>query len=100
VLWPELIHAMMECLSCQTPSLKEAAFTILGAEPTLLLYPNPALGPIPPFDALFLGGLQDPDADVSLAALKACVYFLLESDDQTRPTLASRWISDMVRVCL
>jgi hypothetical protein len=55
------------------------------------------MGQMPPFDTAFLAGLQDSNIDVSLAALRACIYFLLESDDTTRPALASRWVPDMVR---
>jgi hypothetical protein len=49
---------------------------------------------------LLLKGLQDPCVDVKVAALKTCVYFLLESQDTRWVTShGSNWMAPMVQVC-
>ncbi|KAF9289191.1 hypothetical protein BGZ68_009889 [Mortierella alpina] len=80
--WPEILPVLLECISSK-PELRESAFRILTAVPSLI-----SSQPVDTLKTVFEKSLQDENLHVRLATTKAAVAFLLDADHSTRNTLA------------
>ncbi|KAG0269851.1 hypothetical protein BGZ95_001880, partial [Linnemannia exigua] len=82
--WPEILPALFECTKSPSPEHRESAFRIFTSVPNLISGQH--------FDILksvFANSLRDENLHVRLAAAKAAVSFMLDTNNATRNSMAS-----------
>ncbi|ORY01320.1 ARM repeat-containing protein [Basidiobolus meristosporus CBS 931.73] len=83
--WSEILPALFECSKSPSPDHREAAYRIFAAVPYLIADQH-----TDGLKGAFTTGLQDPQSvGVRVAALKASVSYMLETDAQSKNALGS-----------
>ncbi|KAF9939192.1 hypothetical protein BGZ65_011271 [Modicella reniformis] len=80
--WPEILPALFECAKSTSSDLRESAYMIFAAVPSLI-----ATQPVESMKAHFTESLKDDDIHVRLATTKAVVAYMLDTDHTTRNAL-------------
>ncbi|KAG0008239.1 hypothetical protein BGZ80_003661, partial [Entomortierella chlamydospora] len=80
--WPELLPALFESAKSTTSELRESAYRIFASVPHLIADQQPDV-----LTSVFSASLKDDNIHVRLAATKAVVAFMLETNSATRNAL-------------
>ncbi|KAF9365094.1 hypothetical protein BGX34_011434 [Mortierella sp. NVP85] len=82
--WPEILPVLFECAKSTSSDMRESAYRIFATVPSLI-----ANQPVEFMKESFAGSLKDDSLHVRLAATKAAVAYMLDSDRSTQSALAS-----------
>ncbi|KAG0255635.1 hypothetical protein BG011_004999 [Mortierella polycephala] len=81
--WPEILPTLFECAKSNTLELRESVYRIFASVPSLI-----ADQQVDTLRDIFATSLQDENLNVRLAATKAVVSFMLDTNHGTRSALA------------
>ncbi|KAF9578472.1 hypothetical protein BGW38_005703, partial [Lunasporangiospora selenospora] len=82
--WPELLPALFECTKSPSAEHRESAFRIFTSVPNLISGQHVDI-----LKSVFANSLRDENLQVRLAAAKAAVSFMLDTNNATRNSMAS-----------
>ncbi|KAF9129600.1 hypothetical protein BGW39_004001 [Mortierella sp. 14UC] len=82
--WPEILPALFECTKSPSPEHRESAFRIFTSVPNLISGQHVDI-----LKSVFANSLRDENLHVRLAAAKAAVSFMLDTNNATRNSMAS-----------
>ncbi|KAF9394692.1 hypothetical protein CPC16_010607 [Podila verticillata] len=82
--WPEILPALFECTKSPSHEHRESAFRIFTSVPDLISGQHVDI-----LKSVFASSLRDENLHVRLAASKAAVSFMLDTDNATRNSMAS-----------
>ncbi|KAJ1980936.1 importin subunit beta-3 [Dimargaris xerosporica] len=88
--WPELLQTLASCVQAEASTQRATVFRVFAAVPAV-----PLSQPIDALKPAFASGLRDSDSAVRLAALQACVAYMMEMEDHTRAQ-CHEWIPAML----